>query len=140
MASTGIDARTGKVLRDYDHVLQSVATIFTTRLGERIMFRWLFADLPRLLGKPISARNVSIYIALLTLALRTYEPRLRIIEVRADGNTVESVRLGELRFELRCYYLPNALDGDFTIEGGMRRVGVASNNNTFSLQNLGAAA
>lgn len=130
MASTGIDGRTGRVLQDFDHVLQCLDVIFATNLGERVMLRWFGSGLVRLLGRRITPRLMSLYLQLVGLAIYSYEPRLQLVGVKATGNTVEAVRLGDLRFELQVYYRPRGHLGDFTVEGGLRtmRVGLSGSS------------
>lgn len=134
MASTGIDARTGRVLRDFDHVLQSLDVIFETRLGELVMLRWFGSGLAELLGRRITPRVISAYITLLALAIKTWEPRLDVAAVKAIGNTTDNVRLGELSFEVQVYYRPRGHLGDFTVEGGLRRIGIVSIDNRVAIQ------
>lgn len=133
MASTGLDRRTGRVLRDFDHVLQSLDVIFGTRLGERVMLRWFGSGLPELLGRRITPRLVSLYVTLLALSIKLWEPRLEVVAISAAGNTVEAVRLGELRFVVQVYYRPNGHLGDFSVEGGLRAIGVAAADNRITV-------
>lgn len=138
MASAGIDMRTGRVLTDFDHVVQSVRIIFSTRLGSRVMLRWFGSGLPELLGRRIVPATVSRYITLIALSIFAWEPRLQVVAVRTGGNTANAVALGELTFEVLCYYRPRGHLGDFTIEGGLRRIGVGSNDNKITVSSLAA--
>ena len=122
MTSTGIDRETGQPLSGFDHVVQCADVIFTTRIGEMIMLRWFAAGLAELLGRRITASNLGLYRSLIALGLATWEPRLAVVAVRADGNTAAAVTLGELRFVIECQYRPGALQGDLTVEGGLRQV------------------
>lgn len=127
-ASTGLNGRTGRVLTDFDHVLQSLDVIFGTRLGELVMLRWFGSGLPELLGRRITPRLVALYVSILALAIKTWEPRLDVVAVKAPNNSAEAVRLGELHFEVQVYYRPRGHLGDFTVEGGLRRIGVATDS------------
>lgn len=129
MGSVGLCRRTGRVLRDFDHVVQSVEVIFSTRLGSRVMLRWFGAGLVELLGRRITPRLVSLYCTLLALGITVWEPRLQVVSVDTTGNTIDAVRLGDLNFEVQVYYRPNGHKGDFTVEGGLRAILISANDN-----------
>ncbi|GEP11818.1 GPW/gp25 family protein [Methylobacterium gnaphalii] len=131
MSSTGIDRYTGAPLSDFEHVLQCVAVIFMTRIGEMVMLRWFGAGLPELLGRRATLTNLSLYRMVIALAINAWEPRLNVVKVVAAGNTADGLRLGELNFTILCEYRPKALTGDLTVEGGLRKIGLtAANDNT----------
>lgn len=139
MASCGIDRATGLPLRDLDHVEQSVALLFTTRLGSIVMRRGLGSGLPELLGKRIVPELIGTYRALLALVINTYEPRLKVVRIDGAGNSAGAVRLGELSFRVLVYYRPRGHRGDFTVEGGLRAFSLraADNSLLFSLEKPG---
>lgn len=116
MPSTGIDRRTGKVLRGIAHVRQSVEVIFTTPLMSRVMRRTFGSAVPGLLGKPLVADTLVRFYTAIHIALALWEPRLGSLKAtyQADQNTPEKLRAGKMGLRLRARYYPNALQGDFT--------------------------
>ncbi len=140
MSSTGVDRWTGLPLSGFAHVVQCVDVIFSTRLGDMVMLRWFGAGLVELLGRRATLRNLALYRTLIALAISTWEPRLSVVAVRADDKTATGVALGRLKFTVLCYYRPNALKGDYTVEGGLRRIGVGASNDNKAITVLDLAA
>ncbi len=134
MASTGLDRFTGLPLSGFAHVVQCVDVIFSTRLGDMVMLRWFGCGLVELLGRRATQRNLDLYKTLIALGISTWEPRLAVVKVLAEGNTDSAVRLGRLRFQVLCHYRPNALKGDYRIEGGLRRIGVGADNDNNAIR------
>ncbi|BAQ50419.1 GPW/gp25 family protein [Methylobacterium aquaticum] len=139
MASCGLDRETGEPLYDLDHVYQSVGTLLTTRLAEMITLEWFGGGLAEILGRRLTPRLIDLYRTLLALAIRTWEPRLQVVRVyvpsatEANGNTLNAVTLGQIRFAVLAYYRPRGHLGDFTVEGGLRTFVVAANDNRLSV-------
>lgn len=129
MASCGLDRETGLPSYDLDHVAQCVEFIYATRLGSLIMARGFGGGLVELLGRRITVRLVALYRMLLALSIAAWEPRLQVAFIRADGNTANAVRLGQLKFRVLAYYRPRGHLGDFTIEGGLRGFTLAAADN-----------
>lgn len=116
--SVGMDAETGKMLTGWDHVLQSIDTIFTTAFGERVIREWFGSLVPNLLGKNMTTREILPYFGAICAAIDQFEPRFRVTKI----TPLEVTRGGHFRFALDGVYRPRALQGDFTPEGN-RRVG-----------------
>ncbi len=114
--SVGMDRRTGRVLRDWPHVVQSIGDIFETRFGTRIMREWYGSFVPNLLGRLITPQEVVPYFAAITSAIEQWEPRFRVTQI----SVVKVTRDGQLHFYLDGEYRPRALYGDFTAEGARR--------------------
>ncbi|ACA18493.1 GPW/gp25 family protein [Methylobacterium sp. 4-46] len=134
MASCGLDRWTGEPSRDLAHVAQAVQTIFSTRLGERVMHRWFGGGLTELLGRRITPTLLSAYRMLLVLAISTWEPRLKVVRISATGNTVNAVELGQLKFSVICYYRPRGHLGDYTVEGGPRALDIYAVNGSLAVE------
>lgn len=134
MASCGLDRISGRPIYDLDHVAQHVQTLFSTRLAEMIMLRWYGAGLVSLLGRRITPRLLAAYRMLLALAIDTWEPRLKVVRIDAGGNTARAVELGQLTFTVVCTYRPRALDGDFSVEGGLRALDVFARDGSLVVQ------
>ena len=117
MPSTGIDRRTGKVLRGLAHVRQSVEVIFTTHLRSRVMRRTFGSPVPVLLGRSnLTATELVRFYAAIHIVLALWEPRLRSLRAfyPKDQNSPEKARQGRMGLRLQVQYLPNALQGDTT--------------------------
>jgi hypothetical protein len=134
VASCGLDRETGLPLRDLDHVRQSVQTIFTTRLGERVMLRWFGGGLTELLGRRITPALLRTYRMLLALAIATWEPRLQVVKIDGTGNSARAVELGQLKFTVICYYRPRGHLGDFRVEGGTRALDIFARDGRLVVQ------
>lgn len=109
----GVDAMTGARLAGWDHVVQSLRDIFTTRFGERIMREYFGSFVPEALGRNITANEILPVIASITSAIEQYEPRFFVVSVNIGGQ----VRAGELNLTITGRYRPRALFGDLAEEG-----------------------
>ncbi|SOC26820.1 hypothetical protein SAMN05421512_1174 [Stappia indica] len=79
---TGLDARTGQPLRGWPHVVQSLETIWSTRLGKRVMRLGFGSELFSRLGEDITpALALQLYTDL-TVAAHTWEPEYRITSMQ----------------------------------------------------------
>ena len=119
MSSVGIDRRTGKVLRGWDHVLQSLEVLFTTHISSRIMRRTVGSAVPGLLGRPLVPSTILKFATAIIVAIELWEPRFRIKQITfpRDLNTPEPLRLGKLSIHLIGEYRPRGHLGDPTPEG-----------------------
>lgn len=122
MASSGINRETGAPLSDWDHVVQSIGVIFSTRIGERVMLRHFGSSAPVLLGRAMTAANVLRFWALVGIAIDLWEPRFRVVRVGIVDQSAEVTRQGRMMFVIEGEYRPLAHRGDFTPEGPIRRV------------------
>ena len=113
--SVGINRHTGKTLTDFDHVRQSIGVIFTTRLSERIYRRTFGGALVALLGQPLTPENLMRAYMALVIGLELWEPRFRVRTFAYPGTTAAGMAQGKLGIEILGDYMPNALEGDFTV-------------------------
>lgn len=115
--STGIDRETGRLLSDWDHVVQSLGVIFTTRIGDRVMRRVFGSAVPGLLGRNLTPSTILRFYTAIIIAVDLWEPRFRVREITYPGETNSVGTLQQGRFGFRLYgdYRPGALDGDFTV-------------------------
>lgn len=120
--STGIDRETGLPLSDLDHVRQAFRTIFTTRIGSRVMRRTFGALVPDILGRNLAPSTLALFFHAIWIAVDLWEPRLRIVQVLypAPANTPSRLRLGGLDLAILADYRPYALAGDVTT--GVQRI------------------
>ncbi len=94
--STGINAATGAPLTDWAHVQQSLAKILTTRIGTRVMRRDFGSDIPNMVDRKMTPRNVLLVYSAAASAIEKWEPRFRMLagsvdDVNASGQVVLSL-------------------------------------------------
>lgn len=128
--SVGIDRETGGTVTGWSHVLQSLQDIFTTRFGERIMREWYGSNVPHLLGRNLTPREVTGYFAELLAPIEQWEPRFRVTQVVP----IKVTRDGQFHFYIDGEYRPRATYGDFTPEGARRVYASAANNGLTRLE------
>lgn len=108
----GMDARTGRPLAGWSHVLQSLEVIFTTRIGERVMRRWFGSNVPAMLGRlMVPATYLATFTAIYT-AVSLWEPRYRITRFRV----LSAERDGRTGIQIDGDHMPRGHLGDFTVE------------------------
>lgn len=119
MASTGVDWRTGKILRDFDHVLQSIEVILATAIGSRVLREWFGFPGTRLLGNPLNVKTVVKFSQVVTMALTirqinglAAEPRFKIRKI----TPISVDRGGHYAFRIEGDYMPRGHLGDTTVE------------------------
>lgn len=103
--SVGMDARTGKALTGIAHLKQSIEMIITTQIGTRVMRRNFGSTVPELIDHPANKQTLMLMYAAIALALKKFEPRLRLNRIYAefDGQlatgkallTIDGVFLGD---------------------------------------------
>ncbi len=81
----GMDVSTGKPIGDEAHLAQSIADILSTPLGSRVMRRDYGSLLFELIDKPINGAIRMLLQAATAIALRRWEPRLRLTRVTLSG-------------------------------------------------------
>ena len=115
--TAGINRRTGKPLSGWDHVVQSLGVIFSTRFGDRIMRRNFGSAVPGLLGRNMVPSTVLRFYLAIAIAIELWEPRFRVRKFSHPGSSNSADGLGQGRLGIRIDgdYLPNALEGDKTV-------------------------
>lgn len=78
MNGTGMSRTTGKPLTGNDHLAQSIGDILTTPIGSRVMRRDYGSMLFDLIDQPLNPFTRLLVFASAALALRRWEPRLRL--------------------------------------------------------------
>jgi hypothetical protein len=112
----GIDATTGRVLAGWPHVVQSIQILLTTRLGDRVMRRWVGAVTAAILGRLVNRQNMLRLLQSIAVAIELFEPRFRLISV--TPTTID--RTGRVAIVLEGQYLPRGHLGDTRPEGTRR--------------------
>lgn len=131
--SIGLDRNTGGMITGWEHVVQSLQDIFTTSFGERIMREWYGSQVPYLLGRLITPREITGYFAELLAPIEQFEPRFRVKQILP----LKVSREGAFHFQMDGAYRPRAMYGDFTIEGAKVVLGDAASNGQTRLQRTG---
>jgi hypothetical protein len=113
---SGIDRRTGKLLGEWSHVLQSLEVIMTTRIGSRLMRRRFGSEVPGILGQNMTPSTMLRFMTAYVVAVELWEPRFRVrrFSYPAKTNGVEAIKQGRIGLVIEGDYLPNALQGDVT--------------------------
>lgn len=96
---SGLNAQTGRMIDDADHIRQSIRDILTTRIGTRVMRRDYGSIVPELIDQPGNATNKLRLMAATVIAIARWEPRIALrralVEVGFDGSVtidMEAVR------------------------------------------------
>lgn len=112
-----MDRRTGRILKGWPHVVQSIEDIFTTRVLSRVMRRSYGSDTTKLIDAPTNESSLlAVYVAIAE-ALDAWEPRY---EVKRIG-FVEAGPDGRPSIALAGIYYPNGHKGDRTPDNGEER-------------------
>lgn len=109
---TGVDARTGRILRGRAHAEHCVRRILATRLDTRVMRLDLGADLAPLRGENLTAINVLRAYSAMVTAVHSQEPSVRFKQVApqlVDG------RNGAIAFIFSYLFYPYGHLGDYSV-------------------------
>ena len=108
---SGIDAGTGRIITGQVHLAQSLATIWTTRIGERLMRLTFGSRLRSHLAEDIvPALALAIYDDLVG-AILLWEPEYRIVQFQV----VSLTRKGGLGIRHGGIYFPEGRFNNFAI-------------------------
>jgi len=128
----GMDRTTGKVLTGWDHVIQSMLLIFSTRYHERVLRRWCGSFVPHLIGENATPNTITRFYWAIATGLDLWEPNYRIQRVRIgkrnDGSVLtsaEELRTGRLSMQSDGVYRPRAHLGNSAPEE-RRTIGLIS--------------
>lgn len=108
--SAGMDRRTGRMLYDWAHVIQSICDILSTPFLTRVMRRLYGSDVAGLIDRPMTDETLLAFYVAVGEALRVYEPRFELQRVSLSA----AGRDGRVELVLTGIYRPRAHRGDFT--------------------------
>ena len=147
----GMNRRTGKILIGWDHVVQSIQTIFMTRYHERVLRRWVGSFVPHILGESAVRPVITRFFWAIASCIELWEPNYRVSRVRVETRSslelrgessdreahlltsAEELRAGRLTTALEGVYRPRAHLDDPTPEA-RRQVGwIQSGQNLWEL-------
>jgi uncharacterized protein len=114
-AGLGIDRYTGTWVSGFTHVQNSIACIFSTHFGTRVLRRWVGSAVPVVLGRNLTPRLVLKLFTAMYAAL-AFEPRFSLIRVEITS-TAEEIRSGVLLVTLEGEYYPLGHLGNYRSEG-----------------------
>lgn len=119
----GVDRETGLIIDGWDHVIQSIETILTTRYFERVMREYVGSPVPALLGELANPQTVLRFQWAVSLSIFLFEPRFtptRITAVTLD-------RSGASDWVIEGIFRPRGHLGDITPAGTVElRLGQSS--------------
>jgi len=128
----GMDRFTGKMLTGWDHVIQSMLLIFSTRYHERVLRRYAGSFVPHMIGENATETTIARVYWSIAHGLDLWEPNYRVQRVRvgsrSDGSSLtsaEELRTGHLTTQTEGIYRPRAHLGDESPEV-KRTVGLIS--------------
>ena len=121
----GLNAHIGQSLSGPDHLRQSIADILCTPLNTRVMRRDYGSRIPELIDQPITPRLAMELYAATAQALRRWEPRFKLTQVR-----LTDARAGWVVLELK---------GEVRIQGEVRMQGFSGQTITISGLSIGNA-
>lgn len=116
MASTGFNRADGAVLRDFDHVRQSIGVILTTPIGTRVMRREFGSEVFDLIDRPMTSQVILALYAAAATAIARWEPRYAL----TGCQLVTAEATGAISFEFNGTYFPRGHLGDSTPAGDQR--------------------
>ena len=116
--SIGLDRHGGRAIPGWDHVVQSIEDIFTTRFSERVAREWYGSQVMTVLGENMNLYTIARFQAFVGAALDQFEPRVKVRAVQVSALT----RLGGMKVEIDLLYRPRAMLGDFAVEGARKVV------------------
>jgi phage baseplate assembly protein W len=109
----GVDRYTGKMLTGWDHVIQSMLLIFSTKYHERVLRRWCGSFVPHLIGQNADEPTIARFYFAICTGIDLWEPNYRINRVRvanrSDGSLMtspEELRTGKLQTSMEGTYRP----------------------------------
>ncbi|MGW8201914.1 GPW/gp25 family protein [Sphingomonas bisphenolicum] len=82
----GMNGNTGKAIEGADHLAQSICDILSTPLGSRVMLRDYGSLLFDLIDQPVNAATAMLLRAATAVAIRRWEPRLKLSQVTLSGS------------------------------------------------------
>lgn len=96
-AMIGMHASNGKAISGNAHLAQSISDILSTPLGTRVMRRDYGSMLFELIDQPLNAATRMLVNAATAIAIKRWEPRIRLTAVAMSGGSAE----GQLDIEIQ---------------------------------------
>ena len=123
---TGLDDRTGQMLTGWDHCVQSIGIILTTRIGTRVMQRDFGSVLKELQDANPDPRTMMLIFVGVAEALRRWDPGFRLHRIALTRAGADGI----YQFELVGTFYPLGHRGDYSLaEERSAAIGIAANDN-----------
>lgn len=113
MGSVGVNRLTGRIIRDDEHIAQSIAMRLTTPKASRLFRRWLGSDVPSRIDAPMDDPNILALFVDVSEALQG-ETRFELRRVGVPSASAD----GRLSVALAGIIYPNGHKGDRTPSNG----------------------
>lgn len=124
----GMNRSTGKLMTGWEHVEQSMHTIFLTPFHQRVLRRYVGSFVPQILGESGVPRVITRFFWAVASAIDLWEPNYRIKQVFFMGTALDTqwapalgkdataniFRTGNVIFRTEGVYRPRAHLGDST--------------------------
>jgi len=111
----GMDRYTGRMLTGWDHVVQSMLLIFSTRYHERVLRRWCGSYVPHLIGNNATESTIARFYWSIAMGIDLWEPNYRVqrvrVSTRSDNSSLTSPE------ELRTGHLTTSMEGTYRPRG-----------------------
>ena len=122
----GMDARTGRLLTGWDHCLQSIAIILSTRVGTRVMRRAFGSAALDLQDRNATPQRIMQIYAGIAAALKRWEPGFRLESIKLTQASADGV----FAFEIAGRFYPGGHLGDYSVSEARSAVLGANDNGT----------
>lgn len=108
---SGIDRATGRVLVGWDHCVQSIGVILTTRVSSRVMRRAFGSAALDLQDLNATPRRIMQIYAAVAAALKRWEPGFRLKTIQLTRGGADGVFV----FEIAGTFYPRGHLGDYSV-------------------------
>ncbi|KAA6405667.1 GPW/gp25 family protein [Candidatus Tokpelaia sp.] len=111
----GVSAKTGQLIYDWEHCLQSIDKCLTTRIGSRVLRRHLGADVPAYIDANGDENTIMHLFQAITQALDDPvggEPGFSLQKIEM----VQAGRDGAYHFVMNGIFYPNGHLGDWSLK------------------------
>lgn len=118
-----LDHSSGATINGWEHVVQSIETLLSTRLNSRVFRREFGSNVPLLVDSPLNDRGIlTLYVAI-AVAIDKWEPRFMLTSAK-----IGATENGVIALILHGNYRPKAHLGDFSsIENKTQSIRIPSN-------------
>lgn len=121
---SGIDRATGKSLIGWDHCVQSIAVILTTRVGSRVMRRAFGSAALDLQDRNATPKRIMQIYAAVAAAIKRWEPGFRLQTIKLTRGGADGV----FAFEIAGVFYPRGHLGDYSVSETRSAVLAANDN------------
>lgn len=108
---TGIDDRTGQILTGWDHCVQSIRLILTTRVGALVMRRDFGGGLVELQDRNPSPRVMMEAFVRIATAIRQWEPGFRLQQIAMTRSGPDGIYV----LDMVGIFYPRGHLGDYSV-------------------------